>query len=466
MLNYLPKFFSNKAIALYFIALIMISLLFFNYSMSLLWIVLGIVEVVGFFFFSNLLTKRWQKLKEKTFTKRLFTTSVIIRVIWVVFSYFLYLSMTGQPFEFGAADALAYHAIAEDLANRGYSHMQSVFWGVGIGDMGYGTYLGTLYMFTGKSIFIARLMKALWGAWTVILIYKITKRNFGESTGRIAGIIAMLFPNLIYYCGLHLKEIEMVFLVTLFIERTDYLLKSKQFNFINVILPLLLAGILFTFRTVLGATALFALFSALLFTSSKVSNVGNRLLLFVWAFIAVLYFMGGRINKEVDKVWQERTTNQEASMISRANKEGGNLFAKYGTASLFAPAIFTIPVASMVDVEGQENQQLIHGGNFIKNVLAFFIYFFLFWMIRQRKWRDFVLLEVFFVGYLGVVALSAFAHSERFHQPILPLFVVFVAYAISNTTNKTKKYFNWYMIGLFVVLLVWNYIKLKGRGLG
>ena len=109
MLNYLPKYFTNKAILFYFVVLAGVTFTFFNHSMNALWMVFGAVEVVGFFYFSNLLTRKWSKLSEKLFRKRLVYVSATVRVIWVLFSYFFYKAMTGQPFEFGTADAIGYH---------------------------------------------------------------------------------------------------------------------------------------------------------------------------------------------------------------------------------------------------------------------------------------------------------------------------------------------------------------------
>ncbi len=465
MLNYIPWFFTKKAILTYLIALVVIVILFFSYAMSMLWVAFGVVEVFGFFYFTNLLSKRWSNIKTPIFKNRLFSISFVIRIVWVLFSYAFYQFMTGEPFEFLAADSKLYHSVALDLANRGYAHMQSVFWGMGIDDMGYATYLGTIYMLTGNSILVTRLLKALLGAWTVLLIYKIARRNFGEATGRMAGVMAMLFPNLILYAGLHLKEVEMVFLITAFIERSDYLLRSGKISFTKIIWPLALASLLFTFRTVLGVAALFALFSALLFSSTRMLKMGNKIIGLIWVFVALAFLAGGRISRQVEYYWNQRDANQQASMEWRAERKDGNTLARYGSTVIFAPAIFVLPVSTMVDIETQQNQQLIHGGNYAKNILSFFMYFILFWIIRNKKWRDFVLIEAFFLSYLAILAMSSFAQSERFHQPILPFYIMFVAYGISKATYKTKKYFNWYAIAVFLVLVAWNFVKLKGRGL-
>lgn len=468
MLNYLPKFFTNKAIALYFISLLAVTVVFFNNSMNVMWMIFGAIEAVGFFYFSNVLTKKWSNLSSKVFQKRLFYTSAILRFAWVIISYFFYMSMNGEPFEFGSADSHAYHALGMEGAaafRTGNFNIPRIFGYLQVGDMGYASYLSFIYLLTDNSLFIARLLKVLWSTWTVLLVYKIAVRNFGEETGRIAAILSMLMPNLIYYCGLQLKEVEMVFLSIAFLERTDYFIRSKTYKVIDILIVFFIAFLLFTFRTVLGAVAVFSLISAVIFSTTRVAKWQKRIIIGFWIILAVALFAGGQIATEVEETWANRDRNQQVGMEWRAQREGGNTLAKYASRSLFVPAIFIIPIPSMVSIYGQENQQLIHGGNFVKDILAFFLLFAFIFIVRLKKWRDFTLIEVFMIGYLMVIAFSNFAQSERFHQPILPIYMMFAAYGVSLVNNKTKRYFNWYLVLLFFIILAWNFIKLSGRGL-
>ena len=318
MLYYLPKYFTTKAIALYIIVLMVIPVAFSGYDMSWLWILFGVVEVTSFFYFTNILTKRWAEYSERTFLRQLFITAFVIRVVWVVFSYFFYRSMTGLPFEFEAADSMVYHGNAEWGAvnfKRGNFNIPQIFAWADVSDMGYPTYLSVIYLLTDNSIIIARLLKAVWGAWMCVLIYKLTLRNFGQNTARIAAIICMLWANFIYYTGLHLKETEMIFVVVAFVERSDALLRSSKLIIKNIVITLVLGGLLFTFRTVLGITALFALFTALIFISSKsLKQKWKRPLIVLWLVLAIGYFMGGRIASEVKAIWSSRSENQATSM--------------------------------------------------------------------------------------------------------------------------------------------------------
>jgi len=309
VLNYFPNYFTTKAILLYTSVLLVCNGIFSSHALPIVWWVFGLVEVISFFYFSNLLTRRWAAISTKKFIKNIFWISLIIRVIWVLFSYFFYTAMTGKPFEFSAADSFGYHNNASTLAMHGFVEYNRIFGHIGISDRGYPTYLGTIYMIFGNEVLIPRLLKALLGSLSAVLIYKLAARNFGEGVGRMSAIFYILMPNLILYTGLHLKETEMVFLTVAFMERTDYLTRSKKYNVINVTLPLVLAGLLFTFRTILGATAFFALFTTLMFSSSSLLRWHKRLIIIAWSLMAVGYFIGGRISTEVEQLWQNRNIN-------------------------------------------------------------------------------------------------------------------------------------------------------------
>jgi 4-amino-4-deoxy-L-arabinose transferase-like glycosyltransferase len=468
MLDYFPKYFTNKAIILYLAILILVNVVFFANLLSPVWWIFGLVEVVTFFYFSNRLTRKWSVYSERLFSKKLFVSSLVIRLVWVVFSYFFYQAMTGQPFEFSSADALNYHNRAEwivGLVQNRYFQPYYDFVGEGYADAGYPTYLSVIYFLTGNSIIIARIIKALIGAYTAVLVYKLAGRGFGDQVGRMAGIFMMLMPNMILYCGLHLKEVEMVFLTVAFVERADFVIRSKKLSFINLLLPLLLAGAMFMFRTVLGATALFAFLTALMLSSNELVGWGRRMMLTGWVVLVIAYLAGGRIATEIEEVWEARKVTQTSSLQWRAEREGGNKFSTSASAAVFAPLIFVIPFPTMVSTPGQENQQLINGGNYDKNILAFFVLFALLLAIRSGKWREYVLIGTFLIGYLVIMAMSSFAQSERFHQPAMPFLLIFAAYGVSEVTNKTKKYFTWYMVFIFVAILGWSWFKLAGRGM-
>ena len=471
MLSYFPKYFSNKAMYVYFALLLCVPVVF-GYPMEWYFWILGILEVVAFFYFAHQLPIVWKDYSPKVFSKKLFTIALVIRIVYVVFSYWFYSEMTGLPFEYSPGDVVFYddmgkfghQLISEGKLNLVYE-FQNNGNNVALADCGYPIYLSIIYWIFDDSIFLTRILKAVWSAWTCVLVYKLASRNFGESVGRMAAIFCMLMPNLIFYCGVHLKETEMVFLVVLFAERADYAMRAKQLDWKALIMAVVAASMLFLFRTALAAVAMIALATTLMLSSRKVLSLSKKIAIGVFVVLAMFATVGNQLVREAEELLNKAEGNQENAMEWYANRKGGNELAKYAGAAVFAPMILTIPFPSLVYTDGQENQRMIHGGNYVKNITSAFTIFALFCLLMSGNWRKHVLIISVGCGYLVVIALSAFAHSERFHLPALPFSLVLAALGVSLLTNKQKKWYNYWLILIFVANIAWAWFKLKGRGL-
>ena len=72
----------------------------------------------------------------------------------------------------------------------------------------------------------------------------------------------------------------------------------------------------------------------------------------------------------------------------------------------------------------------------------------------------------YLIGYLLVLTLSSFAHSGRFHHPVIPVEMIFAAAGMSFISNKRQAdFFDLFLIFEFIVIIAWNGFKLSGRGL-
>lgn len=467
MIPFFPKHIATKAFTMYAVALIAVTIAFSRYAMGIEFILLGVIEVAAFFFLSSRYTQEWQKVPEKIFVKNLFVTAFALRAAWVLFSYFFYKWQTGQPFEFEAADALGYHGDAEWMAGEPLSTMVNYLFTSRPGyysDSGYLVYLTLLYKIIGTGIIPARIVKAAISAVTCVLIYRLASRTFDEKVGRMAGIFSLFMPNLIIYCGLHLKETEMLFLCVAFLERADYLLRSKRYNVMTIAVPILLAASLFLFRTVLGVVTFFSLVTALVFYTSKVVGKAKRAMLIGWTTLAIAIFAGGTIINEVESLWANRGENQTTKREAQTLR--GNRWAQYATGTVMAPMMFVLPFPTMVDVAEQHNQEVMHGGNFVRNFLGVFVIIALYTAIFVKKsWRNLTLIGAYVVGYLGVVSMSGFANSERFLLPGLPVLLILAAYGVSELNAKTYKWVNaWYYVVLLMAV-AWAFFKVGSRGL-
>ncbi len=465
MITYFPNKIANNGLVLYLISLIVVSLAFMNYAMGLMWMVLGLLEVALFFMLSHNLTKQWGVLPVKRFTMNVFWSAFGLRLVWVVFSYYFYMSQTGQPFEWGAADSLNYHDDGTWLAREPWDR---VFYFLfvsrsGYSDSGYPLWLTLVYKIFGPNIIAARLVKAGLSAWMCVLLYKLASRSIDDKVGRMVGIFSMLMPNLIIYCGLHLKEAEMLFLIVAFMERTDYAFRTQKIKLWDVVIPSLLAASLFLFRTVLGVVALFSFITALVFSPNLKVKRGRKVMVAFWVILAIIVLAGGTIMNEVEAQWNERYSNQEQKRLEQTLR--GNQWAKYATGTVMAPMVFVLPFSTMVDV-GQQNQFVMHGGNYVRNFMGVFAIIALANALFVKKnWRDFALIGSFVIGYLGVVSMSGFANAERFLLPGLPCLIIIWAYGISVLSSKSYKFVRiWYFV-VPVMEIAWAYFKIGSRGL-
>lgn len=479
MKNAFPKWISQYAVGVYLMALAAVTMMFYSYSMPWYFMLSGILAVLVFFLYGKNLIDQTSPLKlrkEVNFEKRIFWISFALRVTWMILIYYLFMQAYGNAFGFENADADFYDDFGKDIAEAMRNGNVVSLWkdvtqrrNNDVSDMGYASYVGFIYWLTGNSIIIIRLLKCIWSSLTVLLIYRLAKRNFDDQTARVAAIFCALWPNFWYYCGAHLKETEMVFLAVLFVEQADQMLRSRQFTVWKVAPVLLIGATILTFRTPLALVAFLSLIFSVVMSSSRVVSWGKRVIVGILAILLIGVTMGNRIQEEAKGLMDTvQSGEQQGNMEWRGKRDNGNAFAKYAGKSVFAPLIFTIPFPSMVrPFEGQDVQQLLNGGNFIKNIISFFTIFAMFTLLITGKWRDHLLPLSFLLGYLVVLTMSTFAQSERFHQPAMPFEFMFAAYGLSIavTKKKYKRWFTYWCVLMFVACIAWNWFKLKGRGL-
>ena len=465
-MSYLAKYFTVKAIWLYVLLLFFCALLFGGRGLPVVWIAFGLLQVILFFGFINFLSVRWLALSDAIFRKKLFYNALWIRLLYVILIYFFYQAMTGKPFEFQAADAEGYHNEAiwlVGLFRAGKLSIYSDYINGRFSDMGFPVYLAIYYYIFGAVIIIPRLANAFLGAWMCVSVYKLALRNFGPAAARLAAIMAMLLPTLIYYCGLHLKETLMTYLCVAFIERIDYLVHDKKKILLNSAGAVLLGLSVFFFRTVLAVALCFAAGSMVMFSGRRIANLGRRLLAGAWLTILVLIVLSTDLTREVNKYVDQRDVNLQNQMQYFSQRKGGNRFATYGRSSIFIPMMLVVPFPSLVDT-GQENAMMINGAVYTRNIYAFFVFLAIVAFIKKKQLRQHALILSFLFSYLVVLAMSGHAISERFHLPAVPFLLILAGYGVTQLDRRNKNYYIPYLLVIALVILAWNWFKLAGRG--
>ena len=455
-------------IGVYLLALLVISLLFREHALQLRWMLWGIDEVLFFFLLTSVFYPRWKNIDRKRFLWTVFLVALVIRVVYVVGVGCYYYYQTGMAHEFGAGDSIWYHSTAL-LCSRwlknghiAYIYRYLRFCSMGYSDRGYIYWLTLIYSIFGRSMLVPRIFKGLMSAYMCVLIYKLGSRTFGERTGRLAAVMFVFMPILIQMCGIHTKEAEMIFLSIFALERMDYLIRSKKYTFWNILAPILLTGLTFGFRTIIGMCLIFAFIVFVVLSPKELVGKKGKILTLVGIVVVFFAFLFSPIGREMRIIY--RLNFSEINYQSEKYKEDGMKHSQLAKNIYLAPGAFVLPLAPMVE-EAPDHNKMIHGSTYVKNFLAFFAMLAIVIAIQQRKWRDFSLIGAYELSYLGIIMFSFAANSERYHEPAIPLLVLMSAYAMTHLRHKDLKWFHVYCGLLFVALVFWNWLKLSARGL-
>ena len=455
-------------IGVYLLALITISLVFNDYALQLKWVLWGIGEVLFFFVLTTLFYPRWKNDDPKHFRRKVFWTAIGIRALYAFLICYYYYYQTGKAFEYNVADGIWYHRTGVHLSRavrQGY--IRYVFqylraYTMGFSDQGYTLWLTLIYTIFGPNLLTPRLFKALMSAYLCIVVYKLGTRTFGERTGRLAAVMCAFMPILVQICGLHTKEMEMIFLSLLALERMDYLIRSKKYTVWNIAFPILLTGLTFGFRTIVGMCLIFAFLVFIMLSPNELVGKKGKIISVSAIVLVFFVFLLTGIGNEMRIIYRLRFV--DLNVKTEKYEALGFKHAELAHSKYLAPGAFVLPLAPMVE-ESPEHNKMIHGSTYVKNFLAFFAMLAIVVAFRQKKWREFSLIGAYELSYLAIIMLSFAANMERYHQPAIPLLVLMAAYAMTHLRRKDLILFYVYCGLLYVALFVWNWLKLSARGL-
>lgn len=473
----IPHWLIGKSIIFFFVALFACWGAYGYIPAMDLWLV-ACISVILFFYGGMAMARSWSHTKDKIFVRNVLMVGFVVRIIWLLYVYYFF-NTEHYGVAYGEqADVEWYMPFGKDLAKWLVGDSSNTLSEIikihcsAIDDVGYPLWLAIGYVIWGdwSDAFMPMLIKCVVSAYCAISIYNVAKRHFGEGTARMSAIFVALNPNIIYWCGTMFKEAEMVFLTCLAIDNFDRVLTSgKKYTFRSLLPGLLAATALMFFRSALGLVIFLAVFAHIVMASQRVMSMGKKVLAGVLVGAVLAVSMGDRIRTQSEELVEKvQSDSQEKNMEWRGKREGGNEFAKYAGAAVFAPLIFTIPFPTFNQAnERQILQVQLAGGSYIKNIMSFFVIIVMLMMLISGEWRRHVFILAYTVGYHVVLVMSNFAQSGRFHMPVIPLLMLFAAYGIqiAKTNGRLRKWFPIVLVLEVFICLAWNWFKLAGRGM-
>lgn len=464
----LHRHFQWVGVGIYLLSLLIVSVWLRPYALKPLWMAWGIGTVCFFFLTTWFFHKQWRHDTQKKFIRKVFWTALGIRAVYVGAIILYYYYQTGLAMEYQAADSMRYHQWAIALAKLAREGEFGIIFRwlnantMGFSDQGYILYLTSLYTCFDNNILGPRLLKALMSAYMCVAIYKLASRSLGEKTGRLAAVIAVFLPHFIHYTGTYMKEIELIFLTTLALERMDYLIRSKRYTFWNIAFPILLTALTFGFRTIVGMILILCFILFILFQERPLMTKKAKFITIGAVALVSLVFFFTPIGREMLIIFRINFLTGEVPPIKY--EQMGLKYAEYASGKYLAPGFFTLPLTNLVEA-ANENQKMMNGTFFVKNYLAFFALWCIVVAFREKKWRNFGLIGSFAIIYALCIAFSFAFNSERYHLPVMPCLIIMAAFAMMHFRKKDFAVFYAYSGLLVIAIVAWNCIKLAGRGL-
>lgn len=464
-------------IAIFFcISLFIFFELYFGRLMkSFIWLFAGILVVIFFLIGLNYTIRNWRSLPTKQFLRILFTYSLVLRLLTMLLLYFIFKHLTGTPFSIGEGfDEYSYHIFGTDIAN-GWKHGDfQIFKYIpfGFGYSGYPAFCGALYFLFGSSTIIARIANCIIGSFSVLLTYKIARELWGKDVGRTAGIIAMLFPLMVFYSSIQLKDTALSFLV-LFVTYNIFKLGSyKKMKFWQIVLIIGAVYSLFTFRIVVAVITIICILIYSIYPRVKLERQKISWMLKITAGIFIILGTLFLLNKVGE---DKASINKIVAIYGMAEYRvdqwamSSSGISKYASLGSFVFLVFPAPFPTLVNIPLDTTSAPIRGEYYhigiilVWNIVSFFALIGMLSTIKNQF--RFIPLWLFTLFYLFILAQSNFIMGIRFRMVIASFLIIFTAVGLHKKIRNKIEWWILYLLGNVFLIFGWNYFRLAGRGL-
>ena len=445
-------------------------LLFPNYIMSVPILLIGLVIILFFYLAFKFYSENWMQIEN--FSSKLFIHSFVFRSLSIVGMYALtYIYQPENlPLEIGASDAWNYHSsgqlVANTLKNDGdIFRALTGFW-KNETDYGFSIYVGIIYYFIGPSVLVIKVCNAIIGSFTAVRIYQIGKEVYSEKKARLAGILAMIFPTLLWFTAMLLKETILIFLLVNIAYYIISLTNKPQKGLIYAVLILLNLLPLYYFRVFLIPLVVISIAFHALFYQAK--SMQNKLIIrvvsiFVFLIISLLANQLGMVDNFI-KTADQASSAFSSELAASAMQRGLNYKVALVTPFLLISAIIT-PFPSLIHFDDNQLGIYMHFQNeLVRNFMYFFVFLGVYHIIKNRK-RQAAYILVFCIGYILILAISGVSFQDRFQVLALPFLILFIPEGLERYSLKKSNNLNIYLFFIFIAILSWNLFKLSLRQL-
>jgi len=365
---------------------------------------------------------------------------LVLRILIILFGYLIPLPDSGS-------DARAFEIIAWSMAQDGFFNVFKHY--PGMDSRFYSFVLAIPYSLFGRSILMAKSISLFFGMGSIFLGWLLAKKIYNESIAKNVGLIIALFPTLILYSALTMREVFVTFFILVAFFGVIGWVKTE--SLISIILALFgfVSASFFHGSMLVGAIffLIIIIFLSLkkflkLFSKLKINK--NNLIIITLSIIILAFYFSNKIN--IPKIGTFETSMNISTLIDKVFHKSDSSYPDFLKMNSAVEFIYKSPIRAIYFVFSPFPWDISKIGHFI-GLIDSFLYLFLFYLIicnRKIILNDtsltitfLILAGYFFVFGIGVDSFgSGIRHRSKFTILIILLAAPLIPKIILRTNNK------------------------------
>lgn len=399
---------------------------------------LGFTSILIIIFLTYIAILRWPSIS------KILLVALVVRVLLVLGGHHHYLFEL-PDYE---GDSEDFETSAWILAQGGISYVWNY---LDLPDPhAYIWFIGLIYALIDRSIMMIQAISILFGLGSVVLGWKISKIIWNTRTADKVGWMIALFPSLVLYSVLVMREVYMVFFLLLALYGVVAWAKTNSLKSIIIALIGFFGGAFFhgaifvgaiTFLTIVGLS------SFIKFYKSVLKNRLNLKTVFMILLISIVsqFYLTNKFEVSYLGSFEESSRIDNLLDLTEINTRGTASWPKWTIISSPVEMIYKIPVRSIYFIFGPFPWDIKKPSHLIIMLDAFLYIYLSYLILKNIKviWRDPALriILIILVSYVLVFSIGVgnFGTGVRHRSKFVIMFILLAAPLLKRFIFFTKK---------------------------
>lgn len=397
---------------------------------------LGFITIFLTCLFTMLVSYRWPSISKILFT------ALILRIFFLLLGHFL-ISLPDST-----ADAASFETIAWDLGKNGFADVMQNFKGPDPFFISW--FIAIPYSIFGRSILMAKSISLIFGIGSILLAWLLTRKIWNENVANKAGWVMALFPSLILYSVLTMREVYICFFLLMALHGVVDWVKKNTLKPIFLAITGFLGATFFHGAMSVGAIAFIFIVGISSFKNFLKSIINTRInlktVIYIFLFVISLNFLiTNKISVPYLGGFDKITDVNRILEKTKFATSGDASWPKWTVASSPMELFYKAPIRSIYFVFSPFPWDVKKFEHFI-GMFDAFLYLYLSYLIylnRSVIWKDPALKTLFIIliSYIFVfgIGVGNFGTSIRHRSKFVFMFILLAAPLLSKFIFYKKK---------------------------